>query len=190
MEQPRVRIRPVTDDDLPHIEKWYEEAARQVRGGIAGSGAQNLVYQLEEARASGSGDLLAIERPEEPGPIGLLDYRAGEPEEGWLTFGYVAMAAGQRGRGYGSEAVRLVESETAAGRFRAAVDAANGLGLYFWLRLGYRRSHSGEFGWPAGNGIIWMVREGVEDQEPKNPEPGGSGRSEVGPRRCRTYSAT
>ncbi len=88
------------------------------------------------------GSLLVITRRDDPGVIGLLDYRLGEPEPGRLAIGFIAVAKGYRGWGYGSEAVRLLEAEAArrwgAQGFRAGADMRNGLALYFWLRLGYR----------------------------------------------------
>jgi hypothetical protein len=60
--------------------------------------------------------------------------------------------------------VRLVEEwavhKRLATRFWAEVDVRNGLGLYFWLRLGYRPGAS------AGDGraVMKMVRE-IETRE-------------------------
>jgi GNAT superfamily N-acetyltransferase len=60
---------------------------------------------------------------------------------------FIALAEAYRGWGYGSETVRLLEEwairEELAERFRAEVSARNGLGLYFWLRLGYRPAEGG-----------------------------------------------
>ena len=136
----RVTLRPVTVEDLPAVESWYPEAA----GADAGA------------------CLLVITRSDDPAPIGVLDYRLGQPGEGWLTVAFVAAGAGDRGWGYGSEAVRLLEEYVASGgqaeRIRADVDAGNGLGLYFWLRLGYRPARPGEVPGGASRGIISMVR--------------------------------
>ncbi len=74
-------------------------------------------------------------------PIGVLAYRAGASEAGWLSFEAVSVEPGLRGMGLESEAVRLVEGEAlnwGACRFRATVPHGDGLGVYFWLRLGYR----------------------------------------------------
>ena len=64
---------------------------------------------------------------------------------------FIALAKAYRGWGYGSEAVRLLEEwavrERIAERFRADVDVRNGLGLYFWLRLGYRPADGGQDTW-------------------------------------------
>jgi GNAT superfamily N-acetyltransferase len=88
-----------------------------------------------------------------------MDYRADDPARGWLSVGFIALAAAQRGWGYGSEAVRLVEAEAKAARFRADVDAGNGLALYFWLRLGYRPARPEEVPGKPPRGIITMVRD-------------------------------
>jgi hypothetical protein len=65
-----------------------------------------------------------------------------------------------RGWGYGSEAVGLLERDNPAARFIARVDPADGLNLYFWLRLGYRPERSVEDVLVGrGDGMITMVRE-------------------------------
>ena len=92
--------------------------------------------------------------------IGEVECRADDPAAGWLAVGPIAVAAGQRGWGYGSEAVRLLEAEAKAARFRADIDAGNGLALYFWLRLGYRPARPGEVPGGVSRGIITMVRVG------------------------------
>jgi len=90
--------------------------------------------------------------------IGEMECREDEPAAGWLIVEAIALAEGERGWGYGSEAVRLLEAEAKGERFLARVDARNGLGLYFWLRLGYRPARPGEVPGGAQSGIISMVR--------------------------------
>ena len=119
---------------------------------------------MEAAAADPDAGLRAIVRQSDGTVIGLLDYRANSPDRGWLTMGFIAVARGQRGWGYGSEAVRLLEAEAVgkweAQRFRANVDARNGLGLYFWLRLGYRPASPDDASWAgrALSGIMRMMR--------------------------------
>ena len=68
------------------------------------------------------------------------------------------------GQGYDTEAVRLLEEEALgrgmASRFWAPVRLDDGLGLYFWLRLGYRPAAAGENPWPGERprDIIAMIR--------------------------------
>src|SRR3990172_768937 len=95
----RVRLREVTDADLPLIEAWYPEATSAAHGGARGSPAQDLHRLLDEARAS-DGALLAIVPAGEAAPAGLLDYRAGQPADGWLTIVFLAMAGRRRGWGF------------------------------------------------------------------------------------------
>src|SRR3990170_506099 len=115
---------------------------------------------MEAAKADPYAGLLAIVRVSDGTVIGLLDYRANNQGRGWLSVGLIGVAPGQRGWGYGSEAVRLLEAEAKAERLRANVDARNGLGLYFWLRLGYRPARPDEASWAGGaqSGIMPMMR--------------------------------
>ena len=156
----RVALRPPTEDDLAAVKPWYQEAVAASRGLPAADspGIQNLKFEMEAAQADPDAGLRAIVRLSDGTVIGLLDYRANNPDRGWLTIGFIAVARGQRGRGYGSEAVRLLEAEAKAERFRANVDARNGLGLYFWLRLGYRPARPDEVPGGPQSGMITMVR--------------------------------
>jgi len=129
------------EDDLSAIEAWYGEAARAAY-------ESRSPGELWRSEREGSRGLLAIERAKEDEAIGLIEYVV---RDAWLAVPFVALAKVYRGWGYGSEAVRLLEKwavrEGIAERFRAEVDVRNGLGLYFWLRLGYRPAGKGEFGW-------------------------------------------
>jgi hypothetical protein len=136
----RTTLSPLAAADLPAIEPWWAEAAATVRGNTAQGDADGLGELL-----AGSDTTLVIARAGERAPIGLLAYAL--PAKGWLEFRLVALAAGRRGFGHGSEAVREVEASWPASRFAADVHAANGLGLYFWLRLGYRPAAPGELPW-------------------------------------------
>lgn len=137
----RVTLRPLTEDDATMS---------------AGRGSS-----LDRGRAGALP--YEVVREADGAVIGRMHYRADDPV-GWLSIGCIAVAEGERGWGYGSEAMRLLEAEAAqkweAQRFRANVDARNGLGLYFWLRLGYRPATPGEVPGGASRGIITMVRTG------------------------------
>jgi len=100
--------------------------------------------------------------------IGEVKCRADDPARGWLTVVCVDVGEEQRGWGYGSEAVRLLEAEGKAERFLAEVDAGDGLGLYFCLRLGYRPARPGEVPGRRPSGMISMVRrERTQNREPR-----------------------
>lgn len=151
---PRVTLRPLADADLPAIEAWYPEAAATVVGRAWSPGVEELRRRVEKARADESRTLAVISRADEKAPVGVVDYRT---TGGELIVDFIALAIGHRGWGLGSEAVLLLEETARVGRCRAGVHAANGLGLYFWLRLGYRPAGV----WPedGGGDMIAMVRE-------------------------------
>jgi len=130
----RVSLRAVRDEELAGIGAWIEEAAT-----VAGIPHPRPLSRARERGERDSGVLVVERVGDENGPVGVVEY---ELNRGWLTVRFIALAKAYRGWGYGSEAVRLVEEwavrEGMAERFRAAVALRNGLGLYFWLRLGYR----------------------------------------------------
>ena len=109
----------------------------------------------------GGGELAAIVRRADGKPVGVLAYRL---EYSWLVIAAVALEPAERGRGYGSEAVRLLEEDAVkrglARRYGFAVPKDDGLALYFALRLGYRPRAAVERLWHGGTGsdIIAMVR--------------------------------
>ena len=151
----RVALRPLTPDDHAAIEEWWREAAATVRGVREPVSIDELHRMIEGAGS----ETLVIARADESAPIGLLDYEIAD--EGWLEVRFLALDKALRGWGYGSEAVRLIEAAGLARRFVARVSAGNGLGLYFWLRMGY---WPGELPWKAGEtkDVIVMIREQKE----------------------------
>jgi GNAT superfamily N-acetyltransferase len=151
----RVSLRAIREDDLAAIHGWYEEATK----------AAWIPHPLPVSRGAGqersvaprTDGVLVIDRVGEREVIGIVEYAV---KGDWLTVAFIALAKGRRGWGYGSEAVRRLEAwvvrEGIAQRFRAEVDMRNGLGLYFWLRLGYRPHPAST---NDGRGIMTMVRE-------------------------------
>ena len=128
-------------------------------------GDREAVAQWLEETLIGAGEsLLAITSREGDNIYGVLAYRLGAPERGWLSVEAVAVEPGLSGQGYDAEAVRLLEGEALerglASRFWAPVRHDDGLGLYFWLRLGYRPALPGENAWPGGTprDMMSMVR--------------------------------
>ncbi len=125
---------------------------------------QAVARRLEETLLDGDDGLLAITSREGGSVYGVLAYRLGHPERGWLVVEAVAVEPGLSGQGYDTEAVRLLEGEALerglTSRFCAPVRHDDGLGLYFWLRLGYRPATAGESPWPGGapHDMMAMVR--------------------------------
>ncbi|MDO8615758.1 MAG: GNAT family N-acetyltransferase [Dehalococcoidia bacterium] len=116
----------------------------------------------EERNGWDEPDVVAITRAGTAEPIGAIGFTI---EAGTLTVRRMEVAPALRGRGYGSEAVRLLESEAVRGhgvtRFEAPAPQSLGLALYFWLRLGYRPASADGPEWRplTGGDIISMVRE-------------------------------
>ncbi len=137
----RLALRPLVEGDREAVARW-----------------------LKEQRVDAGDSLLAITSREGDSIYGVLAYRQGYPEEGWLSVEGVAVEPRLSGQGYDAEAVRLLEGEALerglASRFCAPVRHNDGLGLYFWLRLGYRPALPDENPWPGGSGsdMIAMVR--------------------------------
>ena len=92
-----------------------------------------------ELREGVSAQRLAIVRLHDQVLIGGLAFRI---RSGQLTVDSIVIAKDSRARGYGSEAVQLLEGEairmTLARQFMSDVTRQHGRCLYFWLRLGYR----------------------------------------------------
>jgi GNAT superfamily N-acetyltransferase len=96
-------------------------------------------------------------------PTGVLTYRVDFPAAGWLTIDSLSLSPAHRGRGYGSEAVRAVEefaAERGLTHVLAEIDAGEGLGFYFWLRLGFRPARLTEIFWrdPNRDGTVAVIR--------------------------------
>jgi len=152
----RISLRPLTENEAIMPVGRGPSLDRGRAGALPYDGYDQLVAEMPQLAADTV--RLAIVRESDGTVIGLLDCRADEAAAGRLTFERVKIEPGRRGWGYGSEAVRLVEVEVGGGRFLANVDAGNGLGLYFWLRLGYRPARLGEMPGRPPRGMITMVR--------------------------------
>jgi RimJ/RimL family protein N-acetyltransferase len=146
----RVVLRALREEDVPGIGAWFGDAAAAAyeERSVEGIAADGDAFTILESGADEA--------------IGLVEY---DSAGGWLTVRFIALAKAYRGWGYGSEAVRLVEEwalrKGVAERFRAEVAVRNGLGLYFWLRLGYRPATTREFDWQTDEvrDKMPMVRE-------------------------------
>jgi RimJ/RimL family protein N-acetyltransferase len=138
----RVALRPLSEEDLRVVASWYEKG-------------RDLPRRLEEAKVEPTACLLAVSLGEGDRPIGVVEYRVGVPDDGWLAFHSVAVEPRLRGLGLDSEAVGLVEDDALerglASRFWAGVHHNDGLGFYFWLRLGYRPVRADEATWPGSS---------------------------------------
>lgn len=137
----RLSLRPPQAAELPLLAAWLP-------GAQVGAHGYAPLQVLALAEPSGRA-------------LGFLGYALGGPapplKEGpWLTIPFLVIDPQERGQGLGTEAILLLEGEARsrglARRFAAPVPLAEGLALYFWLRLGYRPLG-------AARGHLWMVRE-------------------------------
>jgi RimJ/RimL family protein N-acetyltransferase len=126
---------------------------------------QELISQLgTDCKEANVFDRHVIVRKSDGAPVGIVEHKAADPANDWATFGAIVMSDGQRGWGFGSEAVHLIEEHLlrreGVRRFRARFDKRIGLALYFWLRRGYRPARPDEAFWPAhdSDDIICMIR--------------------------------
>ena len=90
-------------------------------------------------------------------PIGACAARI---EADDLVWTWLAVGADWRALGLGGAAVPIVERAAArlgCSQGRVLVPAGNGIGLYFWLRLGYRPSTAPS--WPKPIEGTWMQRD-------------------------------
>ncbi len=147
----RVALREYRVEDKETIQLWLGEivAAAGIGDPVPRPANDQAARVIREALPPwGRSGVLVIQRVTEREPLGFLEC---ESTSGWLAVPFIALAKPYRGWGYGSEAVRLLEEwalrERVARRFIADVPVGNGLGLYFWLRLGYHPATKGEVGW-------------------------------------------
>jgi hypothetical protein len=97
---------------------------------------------------------------ERDGVRGVLASRVHAPRRGAAIIEMVAAPPDRARRGSGMAAAALVEAELRAAGVRAVyapAPAVHGIGVYFWIRLGYRPLPSAE--WPCTrDGVAWLGR--------------------------------
>jgi GNAT superfamily N-acetyltransferase len=148
----RVSLRQLTANDLDVVVPWHDAT-------------EKLLERMNEAQRDGGLGLLAITFRGEDGANGVMEYCVGVPESGWLGFRFAAVEPRMRGLGLDSEAVRLIEDDALkqglGRRFWAEVHRDDGMGLYFWLRLGYHPTRPDDVPWlsAARRDTIAMMRE-------------------------------
>ena len=162
MSRPPRRARPVAAVRLGS--RLTGRGQRVARRPLDEGDREAVMGLLKETPVDADYNLLAITSREGDSVYGVLAYRLGYPEKGWLSVQAVAVEPGLSGQGYDAEAVRLLEGEALerglASRFWAPVRHDDGLGLYFRLRLGYRPALPGENPGSGGSGshMMAMVR--------------------------------
>ncbi len=131
----RVTLRPAVSGDAAAVAPWFAEAWRDVRGLTSRAAVAPPEPETWFAEAAGSETALLIEV--EAQPVGFIRFGF---ERGDCLLRELGVRPEQRNLGFGSEAVFAVEEQARrAGVVRtvAPVALANGLAIYFWLRIGY-----------------------------------------------------
>ena len=129
----RLRLRAITLGDLAHESpEWLAVAEQEIMG------KERSVDLLAQVREGTGTYWIDLRSPDGPCTVGALSARL---IQGDLVWGWLAIAPAWRARGLAAAAAALVERaavRAGAARARVRVSAANGVALYFWLRLGYR----------------------------------------------------
>src|SRR3972149_10883659 len=101
----RVALREFREEDVAAVDVWHEEAVQVAYGGVPHPGPLHHGRQVSRPRERGerSGEwtieedrALVVELVEEPEPIGMAGEEVGA---GWLTGGFIALAAASGGGG-------------------------------------------------------------------------------------------
>lgn len=144
-EGPRLRLRPPRDDEIPLLYGWYndpelvapfdrfaldtpegfEEALRSAEGDEASLAPRRVIATREADRA-----------------IGFVGHYVSHPVLASLEVWYVLGASSERGKGYGTEAVRLLVDDLfhrrVIQRVGATCDVANLPSVRLLEHLGFR----------------------------------------------------
>ncbi len=154
----RVALRLLSANDATALANWLPEAVALSQG--EKKATDETKEKANALLTPGTDGIMAIAMREDDNPLGVIAYDAND--EDWLTLTFIAIRVDERRRGLGGEAVYAFEEEvTRRGlmrRFRTPVHINNGLGVYFWLRVGYRPARSSDFDMSSKGSNFWMVR--------------------------------
>jgi diamine N-acetyltransferase len=140
---PDVLLRPLEDRDVPSLVRWSEDSGlRRLIGEVAPMDPGEAAIFLERARTDATREWYAVtlKNGRVIGEAGLL-----RMFPAWRTadLSVIIGEAGQRGKGHGTQAVRLLLDRAFGdlGMHRVAVGVVgfNEGALRFWERLGFRR---------------------------------------------------
>ena len=137
-----VRLRRIRDDDLPLIEKWWEEAEANLLDGGDHDGPSIQFRQIFRLRvASGNERNWFLVESKKDGPVGYVLYRT-YPEEPRAAEVAVRLTRRQWGKGYGREAFQLfvghLFTQLAVDRIWLTVYLFNPRAIRLYERIGFR----------------------------------------------------
>jgi len=111
LEGPNVRLRPPAVAEYPELFAWYNDPEVVAPYDRFTVDTMDSFVASVEGAASDPASLaprFVVERRERPGPIGFVGYYRAHPVLEIVDVWYVLGDRGARGKGYGSEAVRLL----------------------------------------------------------------------------------
>ena len=141
-----VRLTAITDDDLPALVRWYEDTAfLRLFDAVPAYPltTKQLAEIIAEEQKSKTGFVFAVRRLDDSTLIGYveLDGIIWSQGTGWVSIGIGDPA--HQGRGYGSEALRLVIDfafgELNLRRVQITVFSYNASAIHVYEKLGFRR---------------------------------------------------
>jgi|GEM_PF-1112083 len=151
---PRITLREPDPGGMASLRPWFAAGWLDVRG-LGAQSAHEAPTPEDWLAAAAVGEtslLITLDAA----VVGYLRCRLSDPDCGITE---LAVRPDVRNLGYGSEAVFALEAlaATAGGRQGVAlVPRANGLAIYFWLRIGYRPAYPRPAPLP---GFTAMVRD-------------------------------
>lgn len=153
-----VRLRNLSEAHDAWLDAWLGVCAASVGYDIIALDAPSASLRTATSQDRAAKIIVADE------PVGVITYRNGSPspEDAIIEFVGVEPSFARRGHGQTGAAVLADELRTAGVRkvFAPAAEK-HGIGLYFWIRLGYRPLLRDE--WPcARQGIAWLARDLID----------------------------
>jgi GNAT superfamily N-acetyltransferase len=131
----RVTLRPAERGDETTVALWFAETWRDVRGLTSRAAAAPPEPDAWFANTAGGETALLIEV--EGQPVGFVRFGVVGRE---CVLRELGVRPDRRNLGFGSEAVFAIEQQALRAGVTcgvAPVPLANGLAIYFWLRIGY-----------------------------------------------------
>lgn len=167
----RVQVRPFRASDDPWLEAWFPEAAAAVWGaGHPCSDCWTAFRSRWFLREDQARKAYILSVPPDTIPIGVIAWESAGCG-GFAVLRFLALARGWRGRGYGAEAVYMMEAMANAPAVCLPLPPGNGRALYFWLRLGYRPLLQEEQeAFMRAEGGAWMLRTLTEGGGQGHPQ--------------------
>lgn len=152
-----VALRPLEDGDIAWLDGWLGAAAASVGYETDAEPAGDWLH-----RRLARGRHLHVDVIERDGrAAGVVVYRTRAPRRNAAIIELVATPPGEARRGTGMAAAAVIEELLRAEGARtiyAPASAMHGIGVYFWIRLGYRPLPRDA--WPcAVGGVAWMRRD-------------------------------